>query len=885
MSTNFPKEIELELISKDIDLVGGSKQDYLLFELSNNEFTRLRVTIIDPKITAKLLFIKDEQSNKKLSKFSTYLNSGMISTAVVIDRIDKKSEFKYIIKFKLYLKKKKDKKIWYNFVYNINYVKYKEIVGNLLCDLFFYGDKIRKIRSQKSEIEELQTEDKKYATDYDIEYEIYKYYNTRLKSISDKLYMIRKLVSILFFLQNYNIFVFDLVSENVAFDTHEDYPIFKLIDYDERLFKFYKRENSYKSFQTSFGQELRISMFNSICFKKQLYLLLKLNDIKEIEKFYEQARSIPFIYHIDPDKDFIIKIYKEFCKRLLNIPKFFPIEEWGNTLDGKVYSYFITNYNLYFDKFNYLFIAEFILYQFYKVENIVESQTEGIVEGAGEGIVEGAGEGIVEGTIEDVSEGIVEGTGEGIVKDTVKGANKSMDKNSVKGTTEETPKTTSTSKNYKFKFDQIMYGNSVGFGENTINFVPYTPLVPIAGKSIIDQLSCFEHLNNIYFLKKLIYGSFDLEDSLYKKPVFEFIDKKGLYNLNYIIFDNVLERGILAPDYEHSSHLILILEFFFSIMDHKDISIFDLHKHNIDSNIGTNFIKQLLSGNYKTLFEQEFKLTNIGTDIIDFCVYIGLLDGTPTIYNLSYKKWCLLSTIEQQMDRWENRTIENIEIPPKNSTLKQNIWVYSDEMGEIKSCNKWVLSGESHKYTESADYIQTKFFPEIVSPEQQFLDKLPLRKYIMTIVKSINENKVYEEFIALTVEQGVDNIHKEYTDDKSSIIKVEQPTKAKLNPRSSVLSYINRDIYMRHKRIQDDVFYPVLLQQSLRQSLRQSLQLEYKFIPRGKVLTTQNSYIEIPEIKDRESSLTMEDLYKLGLKYKYLKYKDKYLKLKLLLNL
>ncbi len=678
-------------------------------------------------------YFYDTTANSSNELNSNYLAKGCHAVAFVVNYVGNTTDIKHIIKFSLLNKKKSKKNIehWHDYYYNVSYIKYKRIFGTAFCNLFYYGDTITKDNEISNNASlERKTKGEFYRKSQNgyIGYEIYEYYDGRLRSNIDKLYVLGKLISLIMYSTNIkqtkqreSIYIFDYKYANIAFDRNKNIII---IDNDQRLFRFYYRDN-----KTIFGQELNFSIFSSTCVKKNMYLLMELNNPVVVNKLYSDAKKISTRFHDDDDRNFIIKTYKIFSQKLLNTRNLLPIQEFYNTFKDDLYSYAATDYNLYYDKFNLHSLVDILFHLFFKVNGI------------------------------------------NIIPD------KDGKPQEVKTT---------------FKLFNLAFANSIGFGKNKITIPQYRGVIPDK-VTVVDIFSCFGNLNNIYLLKKMIYGDFNSINNQYENPVYDINDDvkdiSELYQfLNYIIFDNVLERGLFAPDYERSFPLPIILECVYSFYLKLQIifnvefnsvfgtylkSIFDLHKHNIDSNIGTDYVKQFLNGNYQELFSDEFAFANIfkyiGPDVISFCQDNGLLERDITIFNLSYKKICLISTIEQQMNRWQYRSIENLLIPPTNPTLEENLYRYKLEGStEILSCLKWERIGDTDQFRETPEYILIKSnntHTEYKSEEQLYLDNIPIRRYIALIVKCIrNGEQLTPEILG-----DLESVHTEYINDRSSI--------------------------------------------------------------------------------------------------------------------
>ena len=848
-SINTPKEANAYFYHT-ISSQHGGLFEYILNKLNTSHYNNLRLT--EQVLGLSYDFTFDPSLNTVLTnKYSSYLANGKYSvvfgityTAAVstIDTVTVPTTYtatvpangQYVFKTALF-KKDKDNTDWKQFAYLIIYVKFKEIVGNFLCTLYWYGDNMEfEAKTEEAKTEEVKTE---LEEPKKIGYEIYKFYQkNKTTPFAEKLRSLFQILSILKYLQQQGIYVFDFrVPNTVINDT------ITMVDFDKRTFQFWRREDN-----TALNRELKISLFNSACFKKRLYHLFKLDDEKNVQRIYKDALAQSSKTSIlrKQNYDVTIAVNREFGIWRINIPELLPITEKGNLHAGKLYSYGLTATDLFYSKSNYLIIGDIIISLLF----------------------------------------------------------------------ESGPK--------QFDIGVLLMGSDVFPKYENIGGL-------IKDRTIVDIISCFGNLNNIFLLKKLIYGNF-VPTLLYIEPVFQLLpDITALPdNIQSLVtdfirstfFDYITERGVMAPDYERSGNLVLILESSYkfyeelmklgynelSVLFGNITSLFHLHRVNIYANIGTSRVVQFTNAHY----EQEFNdpsvmadiLKYIGEDVVQFCRLNGILppNGQLTIYDISYKKWVLLSLVEQCMNRWQNRTEENILYPPTNSTLDENYFYYVDptitepKPNEkdstilaaweetpsiiVQKCTKWefVSPGE---FKETDEYERCKAYPPYISREIQHLNDKPLRQYARYLASlCFNKTLVSEESASIWSVSKVKvlmDTHVEYKSDKSTIRIQEIPEIPQQIPQQTSSIQLGADFKLQTFTKSGKNTW------SLNKPGRTDEQWP-RAVGQLKPHTTPWERA-VGQLKPHPAPWSRANQQIVS--HKYLKYKDKYLKLKLLLNL
>ena len=129
-----PEEVDVFLTHQ---LHGGSGE-YILYKLNTNYYNS--ITLKEQKTDFEHKFILDQTLNIKNNMGSSFLAQGGSSVAFVIkDDSDRQLVFKTAV-----FKNNIDNSAWKIFIYINIYIRFKEIVGNFLCTLFWYGDNIVK---------------------------------------------------------------------------------------------------------------------------------------------------------------------------------------------------------------------------------------------------------------------------------------------------------------------------------------------------------------------------------------------------------------------------------------------------------------------------------------------------------------------------------------------------------------------------------------------------------------------------------------------------------------------------------------------------------------------------------------------------------------------
>ena len=266
--------------------------------------------------------------------------------------------------FKLrFINKNTDEKIkaWNDEFYILYRREKKRLFGKSLPECYFYGNKINKSDVNPVDKTDVNPVDKpnnydEIIKDKDIMFSIYKYYTQKIESIDKKKYVLLKLTVFIYHINDNHYFINDLKYKNIGFD--EKYNIIT-IDYDAITYQLYKtKTNKYVILKHPF-----YLYYLSCDVKKRLYSILNVNSDETnqyIEKYMKESK---IIYSDDKEKNIIHNYNQATIDYLV---KLLDAKKKGYT----VYSldYYLTDRNLYFDKFNVISIADVILYIFFNSE-------------------------------------------------------------------------------------------------------------------------------------------------------------------------------------------------------------------------------------------------------------------------------------------------------------------------------------------------------------------------------------------------------------------------------------------------------------------------------------------------------------------------------------
>jgi len=344
-------------------------------------------------------------------------------------------------------------------------------------------------------------------------------------------------------------------------------------------------------------------------------------------------------------------------------------------------------------------------------------------------------------------------------------------------------------------------------------------------RNIIDKLSCFQNINDIKILTKYVYE--------FIQPI-PSISETYIYSLKYLLFDPITEFGLLGCDFENTPYLGLIFKYLFLLHNpHSELGLYQVFKRMLDENIGTDEVLSKEPSEFEADLNKYFKMDYIGEDVLRLLIDIGLLQSVEIPRNqpfsqTNYEIVAFARLVELLMDRPENRSDTNLEIPPQNSTLPQNyVKFMNKETCEIITIKKWIenLIGGKHY---------------IINPNiKKYSSDLTFELYELSVKKELDNHPL----------RKLGNIIKDYINDK-----------------------------------QGEIDYSI--HESLKEPFKLSFTKLVELIYRGKrkPLISPESQLERSRAVRLTKSKTKADISKwprgMTLKNKYIKYKIKYLELK-----
>jgi hypothetical protein len=306
----FPIKINLSI--SNYNAFGGAKKDfnYITCYLNNNENKYLIGEADDKK---KYIFefennllnkkefnheFKYQNETKKILK-SSYINSGAFSTAIAIKLTEPFIEIisKEILVLKILgYNKHKNSNMWNKRYYGEQYIPHKTEYGNLLLDIYFYGDDIINKYFDKNFLDDVEFKD--FYNNKKLGFNITKFYksltlnNTEIKHL--KIYVL-KMLAVLFYFYKKNIFLNDLKYDNIGCDQNNNLV---LIDYDERHYgNFYDYSNKKHIHAT-----LPTASILPIYLRKLIYSLIY-KDIHKIKDIIKSREEFFDIINTDKKKD------------------------------------------------------------------------------------------------------------------------------------------------------------------------------------------------------------------------------------------------------------------------------------------------------------------------------------------------------------------------------------------------------------------------------------------------------------------------------------------------------------------------------------------------------------------------------------------------------
>ena len=386
--------------------------------------------------------------------------------------------------------------------------------------------------------------------------------------------------------------------------------------------------------------------------------------------------------------------------------------------------------------------------------------------------------------------------------------------------------------------------------------------------TMIDYICGFHNINDIRILDILVNFMLVPLDN---------INLEFIYSLKKLLFEPITECGLFAPDYENIPPYELVFKYFHGFTS--DSNLYEFFRQMLIENIGTPEVAKH-SEEYRAELNQHSVVTNVGRDVIDKLIELGLLK--TDFDSITYEQWKFARLVEQLMDRLENRSDANIEIPPVNSTLPQSILYVVDSTSDEKiEIRKWIQNPEipdahltnayiiTEEYKQALRYIETGNYKPYFSEQQLILDASPIRKnarYVVKLIKGGIDNISLSNL----------NINEEWGETKPYELKPELIlTKPRAELRAESKAKKAADKLLRKKTSREkkakkaeEVTESI---NSFGDQMGNTIEEKVQELINAKAITQAR----IQERTQKTDSDEQNHYY-----YKYLKYKDKYLKLK-----
>ena len=372
---NLVCEQTLKLYNKSMK--GGALEDQEKFKIYMKDITCGESIWSSDGFNYTYEIITEQQyNNYSLEYNSYYIASGYNSTAIAI-RCQSNNEIlnNKILVLKLsFVKIRGDKNSynekkrieeWNNRYYHQVYPKFKQNYGNLICDIYFYGDDITNnlVDVVNPLNVEQQVDQYKYMYDYNdykrrVAFNISKYYNGKVYhdiELNKKISI--KFVSVLLYLTSKSVYITDLKLENLCFENDN----IICIDYDTNLFVNYKGGDKYKY---KIYESLKVAVGAPYYYNNFFYSMINDNDLEYItNKKYNTKK-----YDNDVVKNDIIYENLRLGKILKNKIK----KHKHKVKENFIY----TNLNINFEKINVLGLTEILLEIFFEPIYYEESYDE-----------------------------------------------------------------------------------------------------------------------------------------------------------------------------------------------------------------------------------------------------------------------------------------------------------------------------------------------------------------------------------------------------------------------------------------------------------------------------------------------------------------------------
>jgi len=363
---SFPYNAEMILKRKPDEIRGGSfeQSNSILYFLNNYVYSIMEIYYIINGERFNYSFEINYNLNKNKMKLNSYyLSNGYYSTAIGI-KCTSHPELGDLVFKLIFVKNQPEERIkkWNDGFYML-YRREKRWFGNIMAECYFYGNKIYKEEYEQKIINESHDKPEEYDELFKnkhLAFSIYKYYSPINKiEYNIQKNILLKLSILLYYFCMKNLYIYDLKYDNVCINKDENNNII-FIDYDRSTFTNYRVYNK-GNYKYKIWKHINLSFHLSCYLKKNMNLIINLESEETKSKIIKMMSEDTSTYSMDPEINNMYKNGK--CVHSLLI----------NALNAQVHSaqsdYYLTDYNLYFEKFNVISIVDIILGIFFKEIN------------------------------------------------------------------------------------------------------------------------------------------------------------------------------------------------------------------------------------------------------------------------------------------------------------------------------------------------------------------------------------------------------------------------------------------------------------------------------------------------------------------------------------
>ena len=389
-----------------------------------------------------------------------------------------------------------------------------------------------------------------------------------------------------------------------------------------------------------------------------------------------------------------------------------------------------------------------------------------------------------------------------------------------------------------------------GLDQNTQN------LLKLSCSTIFIRINTFQNYNDMFIMNKYIHSY--IQSAYGSIPL--------IMGLKQLLFDPISECGLLGADRENVCSFKLVFRKLLMLFERnhsQDVSLFmDYFRLNIDAQRFVSDPRLLKTEEEYYASYDEFKY--VDPIIVNICEKLGILNKL----NITYEIWCFCRLIQQIRNTLEYRTHMNILKPSTRSTLPQSIFEYTDTDGTIKTVIKWIP--EQHTLTENIDST-TKFIENPVYSRLRQEGKV--ERLSEETIRLNNENIRKNALMIVAILAGTTNILPSIPDLTADIHQI-------LNTpwTNSEIQYEIPVKLLEPRKIRDTEKVDKYTKEHYPKSQLSSTSLSYvNFEPDLRKL-------KLEELKNYTKKHISNRSTATSVRNKYLKYKQKYIQLKQLIN-